>query len=86
MMAMVTLLWLMKEGSGIRFVYENGLQGPLREIQVGSDYWSQNSFTQVLGSKPGNKVSGIRVSWFDGRSQTVEIVEGKKEYLFEFQD
>ncbi|MDZ7692836.1 MAG: CRTAC1 family protein [Balneolaceae bacterium] len=71
-------------GSAVQLVYENGQQGPLREIQAGSGYWSQNSFTQVLGSKAGNEVTGIEIHWFDGRSQTVEVEEGQRTYEVEF--
>lgn len=71
-------------GSAVRLVYENGVKGPLREIQSGSGYWSQNSFTQVLGVRLDREVSGIEVQWFDGRSQTAEVTEGQREYVIEY--
>ncbi|MFH5883459.1 FG-GAP-like repeat-containing protein [Halalkalibaculum sp. DA3122] len=71
-------------GSAIRLVYGNGEKGPLREIQAGSGYWSQNSFTQVMGSRSNHNVAEIEVHWFDGRRQRVELKEEKREYLIEF--
>ncbi|MDX1640782.1 MAG: ASPIC/UnbV domain-containing protein, partial [Balneolaceae bacterium] len=61
-----------------------GEKGPVREIQSGSGYWSQNSFTQVLGVKDGKQVSGIEVRWFDGQSQTVNVSGEQREILIEY--
>ncbi len=69
-------------GSSVRLVYEDQSLGPLREIQAGSGYWSQNSFTQVMGA--AGDVAKIQVTWFDGRKQTVEVEDGKKEYQISF--
>ncbi|MDR8393430.1 FG-GAP-like repeat-containing protein [Aliifodinibius sp. S!AR15-10] len=69
-------------GSSIRLVYEDQSAGPVREIQAGSGYWSQNSFTQVMGA--GSDVSQIQVNWFDGRQQTVEIEKGKMDYVISY--
>lgn len=69
-------------GSGIRLIYEDGKKGPLREIQVGSGYWSQNSTTKVLGSS--GKAIAIEVNWFNGSVDTVGISDNKREYLINF--
>jgi len=58
-------------GSSMRLVYADGTKGPIREIQAGSGYWSQNSCTQVLGK--AKSVKSIEVTWFDGKHQTVPV-------------
>lgn len=67
-------------GSAIRLVNEDGTKGPRRDIQAGSGYWSQNSFTQVLGYGEASPVS-VEITWFDGTSQSVELVVERKEYI-----
>jgi enediyne biosynthesis protein E4 len=67
-------------GSEIRLLYDEGEAGPLRTIQSGSGYWSQNSYTQVLGIGPNDPVA-IDVRWFDGTRQSVPIETGKIDYL-----
>lgn len=67
-------------GSGIRLLYENGERGPLREIQSGSGYWSQNSYAQVLGAGDHRPVE-IEVSWFDGAVQSIPVDENQSNYM-----
>lgn len=69
-------------GSGIRLVYKDQSRGPLREIQAGSGYWSQNSFTQVMGTK--REVVAIEINWFNGRKQTAAVQDGKTEYVISY--
>jgi enediyne biosynthesis protein E4 len=71
-------------GSGVRLVYEDGREGPLRTIQAGSGYWSQNSATQVLGMS--EIPAKIRVYWFDGTAQDVEVQEDKMDYLVQYKE
>lgn len=67
-------------GSGIRLVYEDGTKGPLREIQAGAGYWSQNSAVQVMGID-GNKVPRqFEVTWFDGLTDTIAVMEDQIRY------
>ncbi|MEX0770678.1 MAG: FG-GAP-like repeat-containing protein [Balneolaceae bacterium] len=67
-------------GSAIRLVYAGEEKGPLREVQAGSGYWSQNSARMVMGS--GNsRVEAIEVRWFDGTLQTVGVTQGEKNYM-----
>ena len=55
-------------GSKIQLKYTDGSSGPIREIQSGSGYWSQNSPVQVMGyNKP---VSEVKVQWPDGTKST----------------
>jgi len=69
-------------GSGIRLVYNDQTKGPVRTIQSGSGYWSQNSFTQVLGAT--TIPEGIEVNWFDGTTQYVEIEDGVMDYVITY--
>ncbi len=73
-------------GSSIRLVYSDGEKGPVREVQSGSGYWSQNSFTQVLGIQHGKEVRSIEVKWQDGTRQTVTVKEGLKEYQISYNE
>jgi hypothetical protein len=45
-------------GSRVRVKYSDGSFGPVREIQTGSGYWSQNG-RSPLGSKPGSNTIGF---------------------------
>ncbi|SMO81774.1 FG-GAP-like repeat-containing protein [Fodinibius sediminis] len=65
-------------GSAVRLVYQDGRKGPLREVQAGSGYWSQNSATQVLGDE--GTVDKISIRWPDGHHQVLKVEKGKKEY------
>jgi enediyne biosynthesis protein E4 len=65
-------------GSSIRLVYRDGSYGPRRYIQSGGGYWSQNSFTQVLGAS--GEPAHIEVKWFDGTTGTVDIETDRLEY------
>lgn len=65
-------------GAGIRLVYGDGTKGPLREVQAGSGYWSQNSTVQVLGAK--ETPEKIEVMWPDGTVQEVDVTENETYY------
>lgn len=71
-------------GSGIRLVYKDGDKGPGREVQSGSGYWSQNSFTQVMGME--KEPDKIVVTWFDGTIQTVNVTENLQNYTINYED
>ncbi|REL33056.1 hypothetical protein DYD21_12405 [Rhodohalobacter sp. SW132] len=71
-------------GSSIRITYENGSKGPLRTLQAGSGYRSQNSFTQVMGI--GGMPESLEVNWFDGRSETIIIERGVLEYEIRYDE
>lgn len=71
-------------GSALRLIYSDGSKGPVREVQSGSGYWSQNSFTQILGAAKGKEVRGIEVQWPDGTRQTVNVKEDQKEYTISY--
>jgi enediyne biosynthesis protein E4 len=69
-------------GSGIRLIYDDQSKGPVRTIQAGSGYWSQNSFTQVLGAS--SEPADIEINWFDGTHQTIEIENGVMDYIISY--
>jgi hypothetical protein len=49
--------------------------GPVREIQAGSGYWSQNSAVQVLGR--AGQPTALWVRWPGGREQVVPLTPGQ---------
>ncbi|GAA5522595.1 FG-GAP-like repeat-containing protein [Aliifodinibius salicampi] len=74
-------------GSGIQLIYKDkNSKGPLREVQAGVGYWSQNSFTQIIGADNEAKVEKIRVIWFDGKTEELEVVEGQKDYILPYEE
>jgi len=71
-------------GSSVRLVYEDGSKGPLREIQAGSGYWSQNSSTQIMEIEKEKSLQEIEIGWFDGKQQVVEGVPENQRYLVKY--
>ena len=63
-------------GSQIRLRY-GGLDGPVREVQAGSGYWSQNGAVQVLGR--AGEPTGLWIRWPGGREQMVPLAPGQAE-------
>jgi hypothetical protein len=65
-------------GAQVRLVYGERM-GPVREVQAGSGYWSQNGAVQVFG------VSGIPtavwVRWPGGEEVRVAVAAGAKEVV-----
>lgn len=70
-------------GAKIRLVYEDGL-GPVREIQAGSGYWSQNSAVQVMGLEKQPK--GIWVQWPNGTITEKGIPSNLNKISIDFKD
>ncbi|MCG8467129.1 MAG: VCBS repeat-containing protein [Gemmatimonadetes bacterium] len=64
-------------GSAIRLRGAGGL-GPLREIQAGSGYWSQNGAVSVLGS-PNGGATAVWIRWPDGSETETEVPGGSLE-------
>jgi hypothetical protein len=54
-----------------------GKRGPLREVQAGSGYWSQNSAVQILQSP--TVPSRLLVRWPDGEVAALPIAPGTRE-------
>jgi hypothetical protein len=65
-------------GAQVRLDY-NGQAGPVREIQAGSGYWSQNGSVQVFGLS-GNPTA-VRVRWPGGAESVVPIRAGAREIV-----
>lgn len=63
-------------GAQVRLVYDERL-GPVREVQAGSGYWSQNGAIQVLGMS--GIPSAVQVRWPDGTETRVRIAAGARE-------
>lgn len=63
-------------GAHIRLQYGDRA-GPVREIQAGSGYWSQNGAVQVLGR--AGEPTALWVRWPGGREQVVPLVAGQAE-------
>lgn len=55
-------------GARLRPRYVDGSEGPAREIQVGSGYWSLNGSVQVLGRAAD--IDALTVRWTDGTEET----------------
>ena len=64
-------------GAKIRLNFLDGTRGPVSEIQSGSGYRSQNSFTKILGVPKSAETVEIR--WPDGTTSKTEIGDGVKE-------
>ncbi len=60
-------------GAKVRISYDDGTYGPIREIQSGSGYWTQNSATVTLGKRFGVFSNGIEVQWPDGSKSVFEF-------------
>ena len=65
-------------GAQVRLDY-SGQAGPVREIQAGSGYWSQNGNVQVFGLS-GNPTA-VRVRWPGGAESVVPIRAGAREVI-----
>lgn len=63
-------------GAQMRLKYAAG-DGPVREIQAGAGYWSQNGAVQVLGR--AGAPTALWVRWPGGREQTVPLTSGQRE-------
>ncbi|HEV8509096.1 MAG TPA: FG-GAP-like repeat-containing protein [Gemmatimonadales bacterium] len=53
--------------------------GPVREVQAGSGYWSQNGAVQVLGAPAGATPTALWLRWPGGREQVVPLRPGQRE-------
>jgi enediyne biosynthesis protein E4 len=63
-------------GAQLRLEFAEGL-GPVREVQAGSGYWSQQGAVQVLGA-PRPAVA-VRVRWPDGHTTRTPVPPGARE-------
>jgi len=63
-------------GAQVRLRYGER-NGPVREVQAGSGYWSQNGAIQVLG-RDGTPTA-IWIRWPGGREQVVPLAAGQRD-------
>ncbi|MFZ9898817.1 MAG: ASPIC/UnbV domain-containing protein, partial [Gemmatimonadaceae bacterium] len=63
-------------GAQVRLEFATGL-GPVREVQAGSGYWSQQGAVQVLGAPTAPKA--VRVRWPDGHATRTPVPDGARE-------
>lgn len=66
-------------GAQLRLVYGEGRRGPVRVVQGGSGYWSQDGAVQVMGRS--GEVVGVEVAWLGGRRQRAEVRPGQAEVV-----
>jgi enediyne biosynthesis protein E4 len=67
-------------GASVRLVFDSGEPGPIREVQVGSGYLSQQSTLLVLGH--GNRrPSGIQIRWPDGTATRHDLEPDQGEIM-----
>jgi hypothetical protein len=62
-------------GTVVRAERPDGQLGPAHELHAGGGYWSQNSYTLVLGGG----IAALRIRWPNGQEQRVEVVAGQSE-------
>jgi enediyne biosynthesis protein E4 len=65
-------------GAQIRIVYQNRM-GPVREIQAGSGYWSQNGAVQVMGL--ATTPTAVWVRWPGGVETRTPVPAGAREVV-----
>jgi hypothetical protein len=63
-------------GAQVRLIYADG-SGPVREVQAGSGYWSQNGAVQVLGRRAA--VVAVQVRWPGGAETRAPVSSGARE-------
>ncbi len=63
-------------GAQLRLRY-GGRNGPVREVQAGSGYWSENGAVQVLGR--AGEATALWIRWPGGRQQVVPLARGQGE-------
>jgi hypothetical protein len=68
-------------GAQVRLVYGDRM-GPVREVQSGSGFWSQNGAVQVLGMD--GTPSAVWVRWPGGRESRVPVAAGAREVSVPF--
>ncbi|CAN5395154.1 VCBS repeat-containing protein [soil metagenome] len=69
-------------GSSIRIRYQDGSFGPRRMVQTASGYWSQSSFTQVMGYQ--DEPAQIEIKWFDGTIKNIPFETENLNYVISY--
>lgn len=66
-------------GARLRARYADGTEGPSREIQAGSGYWSLNGAVQVFGRAA--EIRAVHVRWADGIEEVFDIDQDAPEVV-----
>jgi hypothetical protein len=66
-------------GAQIRIIYSGDRMGPVREIQVGSGYWSQNGAVQVFGLS--SQPDSVWVRWPGGAETRQRVQPSAREVV-----
>ena len=66
-------------GCRVRLESQDGQKGPVREVQAGSGYWSQNSAVQVMSLPNGHSPAAIWVQWPGGKTSRQTLPTGAME-------
>ena len=69
-------------GALLRVRYAAGKAGPVRSVQAGSGYWSQDGMVQVLGL--AQPAVALWIRWPGGREQIVPVEPGTREIQVNF--
>jgi len=70
-------------GAQMCVIYADGREGPCRNIQSGSGYWSQDAAAQVLGFH--DQPVGLKLRWPGGKVQTLGLENNAREMNAVFQ-
>jgi hypothetical protein len=62
-------------GAQLRLVY-GSIRGPVREVQAGSGYWSQNGAIQILGKR--GEPTSLWIRWPGGREHVVPVAPDQR--------
>ena len=71
-------------GAQMRLRFNDGSSGPVRAVQAGSGYWSQDAATQVLGSD--RRPVALWIRWPDGSEKVVSLEGHSREVRVSFAD
>ena len=63
-------------------IFARGRSGPLREVQAGSGYWSQNSAVQVLALPDGP--ARISLRWPGGKADEIQVPARSREIVVDY--
>ena len=70
-------------GTQLRVRYASGRAGPIRTVQAGSGYWSQDATAQVLGL--AEPPAGLWIRWPGGKEETIALKPGALDVTIQFQ-
>ena len=60
-------------GTRVRWIYDDGSKGPMREIHLGEGYWSQSSTRPILGM--AKEPRELEIHWPGGISEIIALTQ-----------